>query len=152
MSRLLELYHHTDSALAQALEERIALAAIAQGDRKSNTRERPTGPAGAVRAYFSEAASAAARFMARADGPRVGALAFDGWDTHANEGAAHGRLSDLLGALDGALAAILSIRRDRPWPAPHSILNLTTSPLLSAESDHHHGQLPASMPIKLRQV
>jgi uncharacterized protein (DUF1501 family) len=106
MSRLLELYHHTDPALAQALEERIALAAIAQGNRKSNTRERPAGPAAAVRAYFSEAASAAARFMARADGPRVGALAFDGWDTHANEGAAHGRLSDLLGALDGALAAI----------------------------------------------
>jgi len=106
MSRLLELYHHTDPALAQALEERIALAAIAQGDLKSNTRERPAGPAAAVRAYFSEAASAAARFMARADGPRVGALAFDGWDTHANEGAAHGRLSDLLGALDGALAAI----------------------------------------------
>ena len=106
MSRLLELYHHTDPALAQALEERIALAAIAQGDRKSNARERPVGAAAAVRAYFSEAASAAARFMARTDGPRVGALAFDGWDTHANEGAAHGRLSDLLGALDGALAAI----------------------------------------------
>jgi uncharacterized protein (DUF1501 family) len=44
--------------------------------------------------------------MARSDGPRVGALAFDGWDTHANEGAAHGRLSALLGALDGALGAV----------------------------------------------
>lgn len=29
-----------------------------------------------------QAAGAAANFMARADGPRVGALAFDGWDTH----------------------------------------------------------------------
>ncbi|MCX7297957.1 MAG: DUF1501 domain-containing protein, partial [Hyphomicrobiales bacterium] len=47
-----------------------------------------------------------AKFMARADGPRVGALAFDGWDTHAQEGAAHGRLSALLGALDGAIGAI----------------------------------------------
>ncbi len=56
--------------------------------------------------YFTEAATAAAKFMARPDGPRVGALAFDGWDTHAQEGAAHGRLSALLGALDGALAAI----------------------------------------------
>ena len=44
--------------------------------------------------------------MARPDGPRVGALAFDGWDTHANEGAVNGRLAALLGALDGALAAI----------------------------------------------
>jgi uncharacterized protein (DUF1501 family) len=34
---------------------------------------------------------------------RVGALAFDGWDTHANEGATKGRLAALLGALDGAI-------------------------------------------------
>jgi uncharacterized protein (DUF1501 family) len=61
-----------------------------------------------VRAYFSEAAGAAAKFMARDDGPRVGALAFDGWDTHADEGAASGRLAALLGALDGALAAVES--------------------------------------------
>jgi uncharacterized protein (DUF1501 family) len=46
--------------------------------------------------------------MARGDGPRVGALAFDGWDTHADEGAASGRLAALLGALDGALAAVES--------------------------------------------
>jgi uncharacterized protein (DUF1501 family) len=59
-----------------------------------------------VRAYFSEAAGAAAKFMARGDGPRVGALAFDGWDTHADEGAASGRLAALLGALDSALAAV----------------------------------------------
>jgi uncharacterized protein (DUF1501 family) len=44
--------------------------------------------------------------MARPDGPRGGALAFDGWDTHANEGAVNGRLAALLGALDGAIAAI----------------------------------------------
>jgi uncharacterized protein (DUF1501 family) len=69
---------------------------------------RPQGPGAAVRAYFSEAAGAAAKFMARGDGPRVGALAFDGWDTHADEGAASGRLAALLGALDGALAAVES--------------------------------------------
>jgi uncharacterized protein (DUF1501 family) len=33
-------------------------------------------------------------------------MGFVGWDTHVNEGAADGRLADLLGALDGALAAI----------------------------------------------
>ena len=36
----------------------------------------------------------------------MGALALDGWDTHVNEGAVRGRLAALLGALDGALAAI----------------------------------------------
>ena len=106
MSRLLDLYRHTDPALAQALEERSALAAIAQGGDMKSGAPKLTGPYAGVRMYFTEAATAAAKFMARPDGPRVGALAFDGWDTHAQEGAAHGRLSALLGALDGALAAI----------------------------------------------
>src|SRR5262252_8495329 len=86
------------------VEERNALAAIASGGLDEiGHGPKPVGP---LLAYFTEAASGAARFMARPDGPRAGALAFDGWDTHANEGAAHGRLSVLLGALDGALAAI----------------------------------------------
>jgi uncharacterized protein (DUF1501 family) len=59
-----------------------------------------------VRAYFAESAGSAAKFLARPDGPRVGALAFDGWDTHADEGAVGGRLAALLAALDGAIAAI----------------------------------------------
>jgi len=106
MSRLLDLYHHTDPALARALEERKTLSAIANGGMEANGAD--PKPAGPLLAYFTDAASGAARFMARPDGPRVGALAFDGWDTHANEGAAHGRLSVLLGALDNALAAIES--------------------------------------------
>ena len=64
-----------------------------------------SGPA-QVRAYFAEAAGTAAKFLAQPDGPRVGALALDGWDTHSNEGIAQGRLSQLLAALDDALAAI----------------------------------------------
>jgi uncharacterized protein (DUF1501 family) len=59
-----------------------------------------------VRAYFAEAAGAAAKFLANPDGPRVGALALDGWDTHNNEGVANGRLAQLLGALDAALGAV----------------------------------------------
>jgi uncharacterized protein (DUF1501 family) len=50
--------------------------------------------------------------LTRADGPRVGALAFDGWDTHADEGVITGRLANLLGALDGALAAIEAAMQD----------------------------------------
>ena len=52
------------------------------------------------------AAKGAAKLMAADDGPRIGALAFDGWDTHANEGGPVGRLAQLLGGLDGALAEI----------------------------------------------
>lgn len=105
--RLLDLYRHTDASLARALEERVGLAAIAgAGGMQMQSGAPAKGPGAAVRAYFAEAAGTAAKFMSRADGPRVGALAFDGWDTHAYEGATNGRLAALLGALDGALGAI----------------------------------------------
>lgn len=106
VTRLLDLYAHTDPELARALEERIGIAAIARdGDMSPG---RGLAGAGAVRRYFLESAGAAAKFLARSDGPRIGALAFDGWDTHANEGATNGRLAALLGALDGAIAAVES--------------------------------------------
>jgi uncharacterized protein (DUF1501 family) len=105
--RVLEIYRHTDAEMARALEERIGLAAIAGAGGMEMTpgQARPAGAA-QVRAYFAQSAGSAAKFMARPDGPRVGAIAFDGWDTHANEGAVNGRLAALLGALDGAIAAI----------------------------------------------
>jgi uncharacterized protein (DUF1501 family) len=109
--RLLELYRQSDPTLARVLEDRIKLAAIAQSGANERAQNN-TGPVvqigniGQVRAYFAEAAGAAAKFLASADGPRVGALALDGWDTHVNEGAVNGRLSALLGALDAAIAAI----------------------------------------------
>src|SRR5471030_3099325 len=109
--RLLDLYRHTDPALARVMEERMGLAAIARaGGMDQPTKNGQPAPGGAarVRAYFAEATGAAAKFMARPDGPRIGALSFDGWDTHAAEGAAGGRLADLLGALDGAIAAVES--------------------------------------------
>jgi uncharacterized protein (DUF1501 family) len=107
LMRVLEIYRHTDVEMARALEERIGLAAIAGAGGMEMTpgQARPAGAA-QVRAYFAQSAGSAAKFMARPDGPRVGAIAFDGWDTHANEGAVNGRLAALLGALDGAIAAI----------------------------------------------
>jgi uncharacterized protein (DUF1501 family) len=103
--RLLDLYRHSDLTLARALEKRVGLARIARtGDMEASPPR--AAAAGQVRAYFSETAAAAARFLARPEGPRVGALAFDGWDTHADEGPVNGRLATLFGALDGAIAAI----------------------------------------------
>jgi uncharacterized protein (DUF1501 family) len=115
--RLLELYRHSDPTFARVLEDRIGIAAIARaGSLDGNPGEE--GPAiqvggiAQVRAYFAEAAGAAAKFLATPEGPRVGALAFDGWDTHINEGAVQGRLSALLAALDGAIAAIETNMRE----------------------------------------
>src|SRR5207302_3850630 len=109
--RLLDLYRHTDPALARALEERIGLAAIARagGIASEPGEDLPAVQIGGieqVRKYYAEAAGAAAKFLTQAEGPRVGALALDGWDTHVNEGAVKGRLDNLLGALDSAIAEV----------------------------------------------
>ncbi|HZC56674.1 MAG TPA: DUF1501 domain-containing protein [Xanthobacteraceae bacterium] len=104
IARLLDLYRHSDVKLASVLEDNSKISAI---EHSGGMAPKPGGPnPGQVRAYFSEAAGNAAKFLAQPDGPRVGALALDGWDTHVNEGIASGRLSQLLGALDDALGAI----------------------------------------------
>jgi uncharacterized protein (DUF1501 family) len=107
-ARLLDLYQHTDPKLAVALEARIRLAAIGRnaGMVTEPDETMPAPGIAGIRAYFADAAGTAARYLARADGPRVGAIGFVGWDTHINEGAAAGQLANLLGALDGAFAAI----------------------------------------------
>jgi uncharacterized protein (DUF1501 family) len=112
--RLLDLYRHTDPALARVLEERMDLAVIARAGGMDQPQmpgqaaqaAGPQLPGAQQRKYFADSAGAAASFLARPDGPRIGALSFDGWDTHADEGAASGRLAVLLGALDGALGAV----------------------------------------------
>jgi len=96
--RLVELYSHRDPALAKALTQGLALDKAAQGD---DMKPKPgTNGTAAMRLV----ARGAAKLMAADDGPRIGALAFDGWDTHANEGGPVGRLAQLLSGLDGALA------------------------------------------------
>ena len=127
VTRVLDLYRHTDLALARVLEERIGLAAIAQEngmDPKppgSGAQQQPIQEL--VRAYFAETAGAAATYLANPDGPRVGALAFNGWDTHINEGVAQGTLAFLFAALDGAIAAIKS-KMGKTWS--ETVVALTT--------------------------
>jgi uncharacterized protein (DUF1501 family) len=100
--RLVELYRHRDPALATALSQGLQLEKAATGD------DMKPKPGGNAITAMRTVARGAAKLMAADDGPRIAALAFDGWDTHATEGAANGRLAILLGALDGALAAVES--------------------------------------------
>jgi uncharacterized protein (DUF1501 family) len=103
VARLMDLYDHSDPALAKALQAGL------DADRLANRQGMDAlKPGGDVALLMRKAAEGAARLMATDDGPRVGALAFDGWDTHANEGGATGRLAQLLGGLDGAFAAFES--------------------------------------------
>lgn len=97
--RLINLYTHRDPALASALAQGLQIDKIAAHDDGMKPKPGMNG-VGAMRL----AAKGAARLMAADDGPRIAALAFDGWDTHANEGGPVGRLAQLLSGLDGALA------------------------------------------------
>jgi uncharacterized protein (DUF1501 family) len=94
--RLMDLYTHTDPLFAHLLTEGIATGKIASGvDVKA--RGGPGDPNG-----MEQMATGAARLLAQPDGPRIAALAFEGWDTHAQE---LGRLSRLLTGLDNSFAA-----------------------------------------------
>ena len=94
--RLLQLYGERDPALAAALSQGLKLDRLAVGDDM-----KPKG--GNAAEAMKQVARGAAKLMAADDGPRIAALAFDGWDTHAQEGGPVGRLAQLLGGLDGAL-------------------------------------------------
>ncbi|WP_316204869.1 MULTISPECIES: DUF1501 domain-containing protein [unclassified Bradyrhizobium] len=96
--RLIDLYTHRDPALATVLSQGLQLEKVALG----NDMKVKLG--GNAAAAMRQVARGAAKLMAADDGPRIAALAFDGWDTHANEGGAVGRLAGLLSGLDGALA------------------------------------------------
>ena len=109
--RLLELYRHTDPTFARALEDRLGLTAIARAGGISEAPD-PKLPAVAGRRHragaglFRRDRRGGGEVPRAPEGPRIGALALDGWDTHVNEGAVSGRLASLLGALDSAIAAI----------------------------------------------
>ncbi len=99
--RLMSLYEARDPALARALRGGVETEAVSKTMGETG---RNAGVGDPVRA-FPDQAAAAARFMAMPNGPRLGTMSFDGWDTHAQQGPRDGRLARLLGALDSALAA-----------------------------------------------
>ena len=99
--RLLEMYRGSDPALAASLSQALDIEKIAG-------REGGKMPGGGEAAVMKQVAEGAARLIGADDGPRIAAMAFDGWDTHANEGGPTGRLAMLLSGLDGAFAAFES--------------------------------------------
>jgi uncharacterized protein (DUF1501 family) len=105
-ARLLDLYRHRDPALASALSQGLRLEKTASDDMK-------TKPGGNNAGLMRQVARGAAKVMAADDGPRIAALAFDGWDTHANEGGPIGRLAQLLSGLDGALGEFQTVLGER---------------------------------------
>lgn len=102
-NRVLDLYTHRDPVLAAALGAGIESSHIAE-HAPMGAGERQAGPQ--LDRVMVQACEGAARLMMADDGPRIAALSIDGWDTHAQEGGAKGRLAALLGGLDRAIAAL----------------------------------------------
>jgi uncharacterized protein (DUF1501 family) len=100
-TRVLDLYAHRDPVLAAALQKGLDADKMAMADGMSAGAMKPRGGLNSAPG-MRQAAQGAAKLIIADDGPRVAALAFDGWDTHVNEGGATGRLANLLGGLDGA--------------------------------------------------
>jgi uncharacterized protein (DUF1501 family) len=98
VARLLDLYEARDGKLAAALRDGVQLDALTMTDGKA---PRPVGG----RPDFSTDATAAARIMARPDGPRIASMSYNGWDTHSGQGSIQGGLGRNLAALDDAIAA-----------------------------------------------
>ena len=103
VQRLMDLYARTDPALAKALQAELDADKMVASEGMGAFK-----PGGDAAAQMKKGALGAARLMAADDGPRIGALATDGWDTHAGEGGATGRLAQLLRGLDALFAAFES--------------------------------------------
>lgn len=103
LDRLSGLYE-TDAVFARALNEGIAarqMAAKAMGGtmaKGGGNLRRPN--------RFATLVDAAGRLLAEPDGARIAVLEMGGWDTHANQGAADGRLARNLLLLSKGLASL----------------------------------------------
>ena len=114
VARLMDLYGQTDPILAKAFAQGMDINRVAEAAALSAAAKQPAPAAGqpaapaAPRPFrdFTDAAEAAARFLSASDGPRIGALSYNGWDTHANEGVIQGQLGNRLAGLDLALKTL----------------------------------------------
>jgi len=96
LERLAALYRN-DPLLAQPFAAARAEQGMMEGQR---------GAAGGQQVV--QLAQAAGTFLARADGPRVAALDFGGWDSHANQAGEYSPLTRSLRLLDRVVATLKS--------------------------------------------
>jgi Uncharacterized protein conserved in bacteria len=101
--RLLDLYNHTAPDLAKALESALKLDTLTGGEMGGSDGKLANASS---RSNFAQSMGELGKLFARPDGPRIGAIDIDGWDTHANEDPVDGRLGKKLSELDGGLAAL----------------------------------------------
>lgn len=98
LQRIADLYS-TDQYFASRLQAALAADEVAGegvGLDAGKTRRDPLNAIGTL-------TSAAGKFLAAAEGPRIGVIEVGGWDTHANQGSDRGQLANRLRGLDQGL-------------------------------------------------
>lgn len=121
---LTDLYAN-DPLLAPAFASGLATEAMADTARSglgaAMADALPPAAGGGVQAFIRQGQNLAgtlgrtvAGFMTQPHGPQVVAISVDGWDTHANQGAAQGQLANRLLYLDALLGG-LNAGLDEAW-------------------------------------
>jgi uncharacterized protein (DUF1501 family) len=99
LQRIADLYS-TDEYFATRLQSALAADGIAsEGTGMGGGKRDPLNG-------FNAVTSAAGKFLADPDGPRVAVIEVGGWDTHANQGAEQGQLANRLRSLDQGLETL----------------------------------------------
>lgn len=100
LQRIADLYS-TDEYFATRLQSALAADSIA-GEGMNMGMGGKRDPLNG----FNAVTSAAGKFLAAPDGPRVAVIEVGGWDTHANQGAEEGPLANRLRSLDQGLETL----------------------------------------------
>jgi uncharacterized protein (DUF1501 family) len=100
LQRIADLYS-TDEYFASRLQSALAADGIA-GEGMTAMSGGKRDPLNG----FNTVTSAAGKFLAAADGPRIAVIEVGGWDTHANQGAEQGQLANRLRGLDQGLETL----------------------------------------------
>ncbi len=109
---LTDLYA-SDPLLGPAFARGLQTEAMAATAMQGVPAPTPAAMGGGVQGFVRQGQAAArsigqtvAGFMRQANGPQVVAISVDGWDTHANQGAAQGQLATRLLYLDALLTGL----------------------------------------------
>lgn len=104
---LVQSVYQGDRLLSQALADGIRATQNADQVLGSDKDMMGGGAGGPGNKAFAIIAEAAGKMLADPNGPRIAVFDIGGWDTHAGQGAAKGRLA---GALDGLAGGLVALR------------------------------------------
>ena len=105
---LVQTVYQNDKRLSAALADGIRATAAADQMLGADKDPMADGTMAGPGAYKGQKmlAEAAGKMLADPNGPRIAVFDAQGWDTHAGQGAAKGRLANALGGLSASLVAL----------------------------------------------